>query len=72
MEMKWNRIDEELPIIGKRVILCINRIVQNETYYRDTGDDDGGDFWDRDWNDEGILLKSDHLWMYLPNAPGNG
>jgi hypothetical protein len=69
----WISVDERLPSIGQIVDLCINGIVQNETYSLDEGDTSDYApsvyFWSRDDIDEGIDIESGQYWKDRPLPP---
>jgi hypothetical protein len=72
-DASWVSVDERLPCIGKVVDLCINGIVQNETYELDCGDTSDyallDYFWSRDDVDEWINVKPGQYWKDRPLPP---
>ena len=71
---QWQRIPDAFPKIGQRVLLCINGVVQHDSYQLDMADN--GDapyyhFWGRDDVDECPYVKEGDLWKPWPTTiPG--
>jgi hypothetical protein len=61
---EWN-----IPNLGQRVIVCIDGVVQNESFTLDMADSDmgiGSYYWDHPYLDDCPLVKSGDSWMPWP------
>jgi len=69
--MSWIDVDEEMPVIGQKVILFANGVVQEEIYMLDAFDNDlyNTYYWSRDDLEDCPFVKSGQLWMPLPEPP---
>jgi hypothetical protein len=67
----WTDATIELPAISQHVILSINGVVQEETFYLDMSDNEFYNiyFWDRDGLDNGLEISKGQFWMPLPSPP---
>lgn len=67
MEKNWIFVKDELPKYGRVVLLrSASGVVQEQTFYRDGGDD-GPDWW-QDTADQydGVTINPGDSWMPLP------
>lgn len=64
----WTDVMEEPPVLGKPVLLCINGVVQHETFHLCNDDDQY--WWGRDDCDS-LFIDHGQLWQPLPSAPEN-
>ena len=69
----WNNVKRDgLPAIGEKVLLCINGVVQTETFDMDSSDSSDWSpvmFWGRDDIEDCPMVEDEHWWMPLPSPP---
>lgn len=72
-EQGWRDIEDGLPCIWQTVLLCINGVVQKETFLLDSADTSdyapSEYFWSRDNLDDCPSIKKGQFWRPLPAPP---
>lgn len=61
-------VKDQLPLLGQRVLLFSNGVIQKELYTYDQSDS-CANFGDRDDIDESPLISDTDFWMSLPEPP---
>ena len=67
--LEWTSVDDCLPVLGQRVILFANGVIQNESFIMDEADVSdlrSERFWSRDDLDECPKIESGQFWMPWP------